>query len=193
MIRIFTTNGTLLGYSEGTTIDQGRTVAALTSRSWRTNHDLIIHDSGNLADPGPFKMNVQTTPYGKYEDGLKSMFAEVNGFLAAVHDVKERLLVAAMQPVKDMESSIDEVTEEVSVVQASNETETADEETDVEQAMQNASDSSSGSHLSTSTEGNNSIQTNNATKRDILMAKAEGMADLLVQDLSDFVMPSEFY
>lgn len=215
MISVFTTNGTLLGYSEGTTIRQGRTVAALTGAAWRINNDRILNGSSEAPHSGNFLTNVQVFPYDEAEAGLKSMFAEVDGMVIAVHDIKERLLVAAMIPLNALEPPpANKPLERMESLQIFEETETVAKETAassvVKEAIDNISSSSSGSHLTTSTEGSTGSAQDKGkgrdmggedeeggeeklSKKDLLMLKAEGMVEVLLEDLKDFVMPNEFY
>ena len=217
-ISVFTTNGTLLGYSEGTTIRQGRTIAALTGAAWRINNDILINGSGEAPHSGNFLTNVEVFPYEQAEAGLKSMIAEVNGQVIAVHDIKERLLVAAMIPLNTLEPPpADNSLGRMESLQIFEETEIAAKDTaaseEVKEAIENISSSSSGSHLTTSTEastgsardkgkGRDEGADNNKeeeegeqkfSKKDLLMMKAEGMVEVLLEDLKEFVMPNEFY
>ena len=210
---VFTTNGTLLGYSEGTTIRKGRTIAALTGAAWRINDDMILNHSKDVPYAGSFLKMVEVFPYDQADAGLKCMLAEVNEWLIAVHYIKERLLVAAMLPLNALEPPpADEHLDELRSFHVFDETKSAATDTaasaEVKEVVENI-DSSSESHLSVSTEssagslkdkgkgkdmGSEDKKGEKAfSKKDLLMMKAEGMVDVLLNDLVEFVMPDEFY
>ena len=218
LISVFTTNGTLLGYSEGTTIEQGRTVAALTGAAWRINNNLVIHGLEDIPDPGPFLKNIAIFPYHDPESpelGLKSMLGEVNGMVIAVHDVKERLLVAAMHPLDAPETTeADEASEKMKSLHVFDETDPAvkegNESEEGEGVKKEGNGSSRGSVRSESgsmkssesqakskgkgkATGDEAMEGQNFSKQELLMMKVEGMADVLRADLADFKMPDEFY
>ena len=216
-ISVFTINGTLLGYSDGTTIEQGRTVAALTGAAWRINNNLIAQGVEDIPDSGPFLKNMTIFPYNDPESsglGLKSMLAEVNGMVIAVHDVKERLLVAAMHPVEALKTTeADEASEKMKSLHVFDETDPAAKEDKVsEEGGVKKDDSGSGwdsdESESESTKerksqakrkgkskatGDEDTEEHEFSKKELLMMRVEGMADVLRADLADFKMPDEFY
>lgn len=211
LVSVFTTNGTLLGYSEGTTIEQGRTVAALAGAAWRINNNLVVHGLEDIPDSGPFLKNIAIFPYHDPESseaGLKSMLAEVNGMVIAVHDVKERLLVAAMHPVDALKTTeADEASEKLKSFHVFDETDPAAKEgvgvkKDDSGSSRGSDESESGSTKVSKSQakkgkskatGDEDIEEQSFSKKERLMMKVEGMVDVLLADLADFKMPDEFY
>ncbi|KAL8797805.1 MAG: hypothetical protein Q9195_000157 [Heterodermia aff. obscurata] len=215
---VFTTNGTLIGYSEGTAIEQGRTVAALTGAAWRINNNLVVQGSEDIPDSGPFLKNIAIFPYHDLESpgaGLKSMLAEVNGMVIAVHDVKERLLVAAMHPLAALKTTeADKVSEKMKSLHVFDETDPAAKESkgsEEGEAGKKAGSSTSRSSDKSRSESMKSSKSQAKSKgkgkaagdedteeqrfsmKELLMMKVEGMVDVLRADLVDFKMPDEFY
>lgn len=219
LISVFTINGTLLGYSDGTTIEQGRTTAALTGAAWRINNNLLVQGVQDIPDSGPFLKNMTIFPYNDPESsgtGLKSMLAEVNGMVIAVHDVKERLLVAAMHPVETLKTTeADEASEKMKSLHVFDETDPAakkGKESEEGEGVKRDDDSGSswGSDESESEStkksksqakrkgkgkatGDEDTGEHDFSKKELLMMRVEGMVDVLRADLADFKMPDEFY
>lgn len=95
---VFTTHGTLLGYSDSTIIKKARKVAALLGVTWRSANPAQPnnnrHDSEG-ANSGTLLLKVLTTI--RDADGkLSVMMVEIDKMMAAICDVKESLLVAAL-------------------------------------------------------------------------------------------------
>ena len=143
------------------------------------------------------------------------MLAEVNGMVIAVHDVKERLLVAAMHPLDALKTAeADEASEKMKSLQVFDETDPAAKEgkesEEAEGVKKDESGSSRGSDKSESESkkdsksqakskgkgkatGDEDPEEQEFSKKEILMMRVEGMVDVLRADLADFKMPDEFY
>ena len=96
--------GTLLGYSDDTTIGHARKLAAMIGAEWRTHNKAVINGSNDAHNLSHFLTHVEPLPYNQAGDGLRSMHGEASGMMIAVHHVKGRLLVAAMIPLEEQES-----------------------------------------------------------------------------------------
>jgi hypothetical protein len=97
--RVFTTHGTLLGYSDTTIIKKARKIAALSGVTWRATNLAFQNNNQNLNSKGATLLKVLNTIKGP--DGeLTIIVVEVEKMLAAICDVKGSLLVAALVEVK---------------------------------------------------------------------------------------------
>ena len=139
------------------------------------------------------------------------MFAEVNGMLVAVHDIKERMLVAGMLSLDAINGSKeDEASEQMKSLHvfdkvnlAARKASESHEGGDLSKSV--SSSNSAGSRVSARSEGSGhgkgkgkaaqDAEGNGKTisKKDILMMKVEAMADSIADELADFKMPDEFY
>ena len=184
---MFTAYGTLIGYSDNTSLKKARKLAALVGAEWRIRHTAVTNGS-NAVHNGPFFLTqVESFAYEQAGDGLRCMHGEAKGMMIAVHHVKGCLLVAAMIPLE--EPDITERMESMQIFEA--------EEAEPAGANGEAT-SNDGYVLSSQRNGYpsaGSLITDHSRplKRAILMLKAEGMVDVLIEDLSDFTVPEKFY
>lgn len=139
------------------------------------------------------------------------MFAEVNGMVVAVHDIKERLLVAGMLSLDAInESKEDEASEQMKSLHVFDEVSLAAKESSEpheggEVSKSVSSSNSAGSRVSARSENgehgkgkgkaaeDEEGKGKTISKKDILMMKVEAMADSIAAELADFKMPDEFY
>ena len=143
------------------------------------------------------------------------MLAEVNGMVIAVHDVKERLLVAAMHPLDTVKATeADEASEKMKSLHVFDETNPAAKEgkeleegegvkKDDSGSIRGSDESESGSTKDSKSQakskgkgkaaGDEDTEEQDFSKKDLLMMKVEGMVDVLRAELVDFKMPDEFY
>ncbi|KAL8905028.1 MAG: hypothetical protein Q9207_002884 [Kuettlingeria erythrocarpa] len=94
---VFSTHGTLLGYSSPVEVKTARNIAALAAMTWRVNDLAVLH--GNLTTPTTSSANllktVTMTPAGRVP-GLYNMICLYKDLLIAVQWIKGGFLAAAM-------------------------------------------------------------------------------------------------
>lgn len=214
---VFTTHGTLLGYSDTTIIKKARKVAALLGVTWRSANQAPLnnnHQDSESTNSATLLLKVLTTI--RNADGkLSIMVTEIDKMVAAICDVKESLLVAAL--VDEVQpSSGDHLPESVSDDDAA----TVDVEessksiqniasSDIEQgpSSDSANEGEEGQDLPTLTtnKGKSKEDAENSTstptppssssskpkpsQMQILIWRVEAMAEALRDDLRDFKMP----
>ena len=188
---VFTAHGTLIGSSDDTTIKQARKLAALIGAEWRIHHTAITNGSKEAHGSSQFLAHVETIPYEQTTDGVRCMHGEAKGMMIAAHHIKGRLLVAAMIPLDEPESppakNIAEHMESLQIFEAED---AAPAAVNQEAANDNGYVPKSQRNGYPNTE---SLTMNSPLKRDILMLKAEGMVDVLREELSNFTFPESFY
>ena len=137
------------------------------------------------------------------------MLAEVNGMVIAVHDVKERLLVAAMHPLNTPKTAeADEASEKMKSLHVFDKTDSAAKEgkgVKKDDSDSNRSSNESGSESTKDSKsqakskgkgkatGDEDTEEQDFSNKELLMMKVEGMVDVLRADLTEFKMPDEFY
>ena len=113
---VFTTHGTLLGYSDTTIIKKARKVASLLGVIWRSANQAqpsSKQDDFEGINSATLLLKVLTTIRGA--DGkISIMTVEIDKMIAAMCDVKESLLVAALVTAKKPSSVGDQVSERIS-------------------------------------------------------------------------------
>ena len=89
-------HGTLLGYSDGTTIMQARRIAALTGLTWR-NKIASLYDGSDLdAFTRVADVKILQTTTNKEDGLLRQMVLEIDGLWLAVCYIREQIVVSAM-------------------------------------------------------------------------------------------------
>ena len=190
---VFTAHGTLIGSSDDTSIKQARKLAALTGAEWRIHNNAITNGSSQAHGNSQFLSHVEIIPYKEATDGVRCMRGEANGMMIAVHHLKGRLLVAAMIPFEESDSlpakNITEHMESLQIFEAEDAAPAA-----VNEEAPNDDRYVFGSQID-GYPNTGSLTTDHSSplKRDILMLKAEGMVDVLREELSDFTFPESFY
>ncbi|KAI4251908.1 MAG: hypothetical protein L6R42_008191 [Xanthoria sp. 1 TBL-2021] len=94
---IFTTHGTLLGYSSPLPVTAARHVAATTGLTWRANDSALLRgtDIGPLTGGANLQKILETTQAEK-GPGLFNMICAYKNYLMSVQWIKPGLLLAAM-------------------------------------------------------------------------------------------------
>ncbi|KAL8699460.1 MAG: hypothetical protein Q9224_001402, partial [Gallowayella concinna] len=94
---IFTTHGTLLGYSSTINVTTARNISAITGLTWRANDSALLRGADIGPIPGGASL-LKTLEITQAErgPGLFNMICEYKKFLMAVQWVKKGILVAAM-------------------------------------------------------------------------------------------------
>ena len=119
--------------------------------------------------------------------------------LIAVHDVKERLLVAGMVSLEGVEDSqVGEASEQLKSLKVFEETVAATVGSSSSGSLLSASTEDSrvpvkGKGKATSSDDGEGDEEKQYSKKELLMMKVEGMVDVLLADLVNFTMPDEFY
>jgi len=200
---LFTVYGNLLGYSDNTPIQHGRTVAAMAGGAWRIHNQAITKNDPSLhAAADRFCKTAKIIPFDEKEAGLRAMIVIVDDVVVAVHDVKERLLIAAMLPLEAVKQDKASVSENGKEEGKGKGKERADEE---------ASESSEGGDgdgkavTDQEVDGDFKDEANDddeqgkaeegkpTSKQQILVWRAEGMAEVLLGDLRNFKMPEGYF
>ncbi|KAI4233206.1 MAG: hypothetical protein L6R40_007129 [Gallowayella cf. fulva] len=99
---IFTTHGTLLGYSSALDVPVARNIAAITGLTWRANDSALLRgaDIGPIPGGASLLKTLEITQAEK-GPGLFNMICEYKKFLMAVQWIKTGLLVAAMTEIDE--------------------------------------------------------------------------------------------
>lgn len=200
---LFTVYGNLLGYSDNTPIQHGRTVAAMAGGAWRIHNQAITKNDPSLhAAADKFCKTAKIIPFDEKEAGLRAMIVIVDDVVVAVHDIKERLLIAAMLPLEAVKQDKASVSENGKGEGKGKGKERADEE---------ASESSEGGDgdgkpvTDQEVDGDFKDEANDddeegkaeegkpTSKQQILVWRAEGMAEVLLGDLRNFKMPEGYF
>ncbi|KAL8802701.1 MAG: hypothetical protein Q9200_006495, partial [Gallowayella weberi] len=94
---IFTTHGTLLGYSSTINVTTARSIAAITGLTWRANDSALLRgaDIGPIPGGASLLKTLEITQAEK-GPGLFNMICEYKKYLMAVQWVTKGILVAAM-------------------------------------------------------------------------------------------------
>ncbi|KAL8818451.1 MAG: hypothetical protein Q9191_007941 [Dirinaria sp. TL-2023a] len=149
----FTVNGSVLGYADNTSIALSREIGAMVGGAWRCHDHAILNDDASSTETAKtFCKTIEVIPHEEKAAGLRALVVELEGMVAAVHIVKQRLLVAAMLPKEKFEQG-------------------------------EAASVSSGEESAPKP----------PSKQQILLWRAEGMAEELRGDLADFELPKDFY
>lgn len=149
----FTVNGSVLGYSDNTSIALSREIAVMVGSAWRCHdHAILNDDPSSVQSAKTFCKTIEVIPHDEKAAGLRALIVESEGMVAAVHYVKQRLLVAAMLP---------------------------------KQEFKKVKDAAVGSDEEGASKP--------PTKKQILLWRAQGMAEELRGELADFELPKDFY
>ncbi|KAL8860556.1 MAG: hypothetical protein Q9178_002908 [Gyalolechia marmorata] len=94
---IFTTHGTLLGYSSPLAVTTARNIAAITGLTWRANDSALLRgsDIGPITGGASLLKTLETTQAEK-GPGLFNMICEYKRYLMSVQWIKPGFLIAAM-------------------------------------------------------------------------------------------------
>ena len=183
---LFTIYGNVLGYSDNTSIQQARAVAAMAGGAWRVHNQAFIQDIPEIHENArKFCKTLETFPYDHHENGLRAMIVVIDDVVIAVHDVKERLLVGAMLPLATIEqddanrSGADD--DRIAA---------AGQDKGKGRAEDDGGESSGKGDEDAEEEGDDDKPT---SKKQILVWRAEGMADVLLGDLVNFKMPQGYF
>jgi len=198
---LFTVYGNLLGYSDNTPIQHSRTVAAMAGGAWRIHNQAITKDDPELhAAADKFCKTREVIPYDEERSGLRAMIVVVDDVLVAVHDVKERLLIAAMLPLEAVKKENASTTEtgkgkgkgkERADEEASESSEGSNGDGKAVAGDEIGEDSGDGADIDG--EEGKAGEGKPTTKQQILIWRAEGMAEVLLGDLRNFKMPEGYF
>jgi len=199
---LFTVYGNLLGYSDNTPIQHGRTVAAMAGGAWRIHNQAITKNDPSLhAAADKFCKTAKIIPFDEKEAGLRAMIVIVDDVVVAVHDVKERLLIAAMLPLEAVKQDKASVSENRKGKGKGKGKERADEEASESSEGGDAGQAVTGQEV----DGESNVEANDddeegkaeegkpTSKQQILVWRAEGMAEVLLGDLRNFKMPEGYF
>ncbi len=94
---IFTTHGTLLGYSTPLAVTTARNIAAITGLTWRANDSALLRgtDIGPITGGASLLKTLEITQAEK-GPGLFNMICEYKRYLMSVQWIKPGFLLAAM-------------------------------------------------------------------------------------------------
>ncbi|KAL8902762.1 MAG: hypothetical protein Q9171_007604 [Xanthocarpia ochracea] len=94
---IFTTHGTLLGYSSPLAVTTARNIAAITGLTWRANDSALLRgvDIGPITGGASLLKTLEITQAEK-GPGLFNMICEYKRYLMSVQWIKPGFLIAAM-------------------------------------------------------------------------------------------------
>jgi len=200
---LFTVYGNLLGYSDNTPIQHGRTVAAMAGGAWRIHNQAITKNDPSLhAAADKFCKTVKIIPFDEKEAGLRAMIAIVDDVVVAVHDIKERLLIAAMLPLEAVKQDKASVSENGKGKGKGKGKERADEEASESSEEGNGDGKAvTGEEIGGDSEDGADDDGEEGkvgegkptSKQQILVWRAEGMAEVLLGDLRSFKMPEGYF
>lgn len=99
---IFTTHGTLLGYSSPLLVTTARDIAAITGLTWRANDSALLRGKsiGPLTGAANLQKTLETTQAEK-GPGLFNMICEYKKYLISVQWIKPGLLLAGMNEIDE--------------------------------------------------------------------------------------------
>lgn len=182
-----------------------RKVAALAGLTWRANDAALRSGAEGSVSSSSALLKTLAIECDDIDGQLISMVAESEGMMAAVCDVKETILVAALAPVKTSPGKKKAAKAEEKA--GSSEDESAASPTtssgNEEASLRGSPDRDSRDDASSvkgkvkeSDEGDRkSLEqpTPGLSQQQILTWKAEGMAEALREDLHDFTLPEGAY
>ena len=187
---LFTIYGNLLGYSDNTPLQQARAVAAMAGGAWRVHNQAFVQDVPEAHENArKFCKTLETFPYDHHENGLRAMIVVIDDVVVAVHDVKERLLVGAMLPlatIKQDDANLNGASDDQSAEEGQDKGKGRAEE-DVGESSEEAEEEDA------EEEEDDDDDDKPTSKKQILVWRAEGMADVLLGDLVDFKMPQGYF
>lgn len=201
---VFTTNGTLLGYSDSTIIKKSRKAAALFGVTWRSTTQSLLNDV-NQDSPSnksaPLLKVLRTIKDADDDEKISTMVVEIDKMVAAICDVKDSLLVAALVNLDSSEagdpalqSSSTVSNEEGSSRGVKNVSENEGEQSyDEHNGGEEQAPTTTDGDTSKDAENKKSTVTSSKPKPpqiQILIWRVEAMAEALREDLRDFKIPS---
>lgn len=201
---VFTSHGTLLGYSAQMSIRTARKVTSLAGISWRCHEEALRIGAEELVSASSaLKVhNIETND----DDKLTCMVSETEGMMAAVCDVKETILVAALAPVKTPPEKKKRAAKAEKKAGSSEDESAASPTTSTgnEEASPSGSPDKDSQDDASSMKGkakeSNEVDMEpferpklGLSQEQILTWKAEGMAEALREDLYDFKLPEGAY
>ena len=155
--------------------------------AWRVHNQAFVKNDPELHENArKFCKTHETFPYDHHENGLRAMIVVVDDVVVAVHDVKERLLVGAMLPL-------------ATIKQEDANPNGADDDKSAEEgqgkgkgrAGEDGGESSEEAEEEDAEEEDDDDKP--TSKKQILVWRAEGMADVLLGDLVNFKMPEGYF
>lgn len=200
---LFTVYGNLLGYSDNTPIQHGRTVAAMAGGAWRIHNQAITKNDSSLhAAADKFCKTLEIVPFDGKKAGLRAMIVVVDDVVVAVHDVKERLLIAAMLPLEAVKQQKAGVSGNGKGKGKAKGKERADDEASgSSEGGDGDGKAVTGEELKGESRGEADDDGEEAkaeegkptSKQQILLWRTEGMAEVLLADLRNFKMPEGYF
>lgn len=197
---IFSTHGTLLGYSSPLTVKTARNIAALAGITWRVNNQAIMRGDGipTLTGGASFLKTVAVTN-AENGHGLFNMICEYRDLIMAVQLIKDTFLAAAMieadapEPIAD-DLAASEPQEEVrfetgAAATGEHDDEAWEDEAAVEETSEDEEDKAKA--LAKAQEEANK----EPTKQEKLFAKSQGLASAVREQwkADGFAMPPGFH
>lgn len=184
-----------------------RKVAALAGLTWRANEAALRSGAEGSVSASSALLKTHAIDFNEMEGKLTSMVAESEGMMAAVCDVKETILVAALAVVKTLPGNKKKKAAKLEEKAVSSEDESAPSPTtssgNEEASLNGSPDKDSQGDASSvkgkareSDEGDRKMLEQpkpGLTQQQILTWKAEGMAEALREDLQDFKLPEGAY
>ena len=185
----------------------------MSGGAWRIHNQAILkNDSDMHANADKFCKTLEVIPYDQKEAGLRAMIVLVDDMVVAVHDVKERLLIGAMLSVETVKQ--DSAITSTTSANASSEEGKAEDQEGAENDTSNSSEEGKGKGKGIA--GNDTSENSKkgkpddddddtnedeeeeeegkpTTKKQILVWRAEGMAEVLLGDLTNFKMPEGYF
>jgi len=171
--------------------------------AWRIHNQAITKNDPSLhAAADKFCKTAKIISFGEKEAGLRAMIVIVDDVVVAVHDVKERLLIAAMLPLEAVKQDKASVSENGKGEGKGKGKERADEEASESSEEGNGDGKvgtgeeiggDSGDEASDDGEEGKAKEGKPTNKQQILVWRAEGMAEVLLGDLRNFKMPEGYF
>ncbi len=169
--------------------------------AWRIHNQAITKNDPSLhAAADKFCKTLEIIPSDEKEAGLRAMIVVVDDVLVAVHDVKERLLIAAMLPLETVKQDKASASEngkgkgkgkERADDKASESS--ADGSGEGKAVTSDEAGGDSGDGADEDDENGKAEEDKPTSKQQILLWRAEGMAEVLLGDLRDFKMPEGYF
>jgi len=169
--------------------------------AWRIHNQAITKNDPSLhAAADKFCKTVEIIPFDEKEAGLRAMIVIVDDVVVAVHDVKERLLIAAMLPLESVKQDKAGRSEngkgkrkgkERADDEASESSEGGDGDGKAVTGEEIGGDSDEGAD--DNGEEGKAEEGKPTSKQQILLWRAEGMAEVLLGDLRNFKMPEGYF
>ncbi|KAL8933163.1 MAG: hypothetical protein Q9211_005929 [Gyalolechia sp. 1 TL-2023] len=203
---IFSTHGTLVGYSSPLPVKTARNIAALAGITWRVNNQAMMRgdEIPTLTGGASFLKTVAVTSVDN-GPGLFNMICEYKDLVMAVQLIKDTFLAAAMIEIDKTEPSLDEVPtskpEEDTKVETKasatgkHDDEAWEDEEAVEETSEDEEDKAKAREANALEEEAQKEAKKEPTKQEKLFEKSQGLASAVREQwkVHGFKMPSGFH